>query len=317
VAQVKYYFSRPLILFLLALLTGVILPQGAEIGKALILPALTIILTITLLQMPRGFFRKPGPLLSPATWGNIMNYIVLGNFIIWSSIFLIREEGLWIGMVLIAAVPPAVSIISLSKSFRAEAVASYAGLAGAYAGALIIAPLIGIGFLKYIPLNYTGIILLVLELIVLPLALSRLAVDKDWDKIIEPYEEIINDWCFFIVYYTLVAGSRYLIIRRIPEIILIALIAVASTFFLGYAIEKISIFYRVPKEKITSLRLLGTLKNYGLAGGIALTVFNKVAALPALIFIICMFIYELWLKYKMKNINITVPAAETKEQSRV
>jgi bile acid:Na+ symporter, BASS family len=313
VAQIKYYFSRPIILFLLAILTGIIVPQGAEIGKALTLPALTIILTITLLRMPRGFFRHPGPLVSPAAWGNIMNYLILGNFIIWSSIFVIREEGLWIGMVIIAAVPPAVSIIPLSKLFRAEPAASYAGLAGAYVGALLIAPLIGIGFLKYIPLNYSGIILLVLELIVLPLAISKLAVDKDWDKIIEPYKGVITDWCYFIVFYALVASSRYLIFRRPRDVFFISVIAAASTFLLGYAIEKTGTFYRVPKEKITSLLLLGTLKNYGLAGGIALTVFNKEAALPAMVFIIFMFIYELWLKNKMKNINTIPPDEENKK----
>lgn len=312
-ARIKYYFSRPIILFLLALLTGIILPQGEEIGTALSLPALTIILTITLLQVPRGFFRHPGQFIAPAIWGNIMNYLILANFIIWSSIYLIRDENLWIGMVLIAAVPPAVSIMPLSKLFRAEPKTSFAGLAGAYLGAILIAPLIGIGFLKYIPLNYSGVILLVFELIVLPLALSRIAVDKDWDKIFEPYKEIINDWCFFIVFYALAASCRYLIFRRPLDVFFIALIAAASTFLLGYAIEKICAFYRVPKEKIISLLLLGTLKNYVLAGGIALYVFNKQAASPAIVFIFFMFIYELWLKYKMKTINTIQPGEETKK----
>lgn len=304
-AQIKFHFSRPITLFLLAILAGIILPQGAEIGTALTLPALTIILTITLLRMPRGFFRHPGPLLFPAIWGNIMNYFILGNFIIWTSIFLIREEGLWIGMVLIAAVPPAASIMSLSRLFQAEQKASFAGLAGAYVGALLIAPLIGIGFLKYIPLNYPSILLLILELIVLPLALSRIAVDKDWDKLFKPYKEIINDWCYFIIFYALVASCRYLILRRPSDIFFIALIAAASTFLLGYVIEKAGNFYQIPREKITSLLLLGTLKNYGLAGGIALAIFNKEAALPSVVFIIFMFIYELWLIHKMKKINST------------
>ncbi len=292
-------------------MTGWILPQGADIGSMLTLPALTIILTISLLRMPRGFFRKPGPLVYPAIWGNIMNYFILGNFIIWSSIFLIRDENLWVGMVLIAAVPPAVSILPLSKLFRAEIKASFAGLAGAYLGAIFIAPLIGIGFLKYIPWNYYGIILLVLELIVLPLILSRIAVDKDWDKILEPYKEIINDWCTFIIFYALYANSRYLIFRRPLDLLFIAVIAFASTFLLGYAIEKICVFYRVPPEKIISVLLLGTLKNYILAGGIALAVFNKQAAFPAIVFILFMFIYELGLKIKMKTINAIQPVEET------
>jgi BASS family bile acid:Na+ symporter len=312
VARIKYYFNRSIVLFFLALLAGIILPQGVEIGVALTLPALTIIMTITLLRMPRGFFRHPGKLIFPAIWGNIMNYFILGNFIIWSGIFLIREEGFWVGMVLIAAVPPAVSIMSLYKLFGADPKASFAGLAGAYLGSIFIAPLFGIGFLKYIPLNYSGIILLVLELIILPLVLSRIAIDKDWDKISEPYEGIISDWCFFIIFYALAASSRYLIFRRPLDVLFISIIAAASTFLLGYAIVKVGAFFRVPKDKITSLLLLGTLKNYGLAGGIALTVFNKEAALPAIIFIFFMSIYELWLKHKMKNIDAVSSGEESK-----
>lgn len=302
-AAIKYYFSRSSALFLLALLTGIIIPQGAAIGKALILPAFTVILTITLLRMPRGFFRHPAKLFFPALYGNITNYFILSNFIILSSIFLIRTEGFWIGLVLIAAVPPAVSIIPLSKLFQAEQSTAVAGMAGAYVGGILLAPLIGIGFLKYIPLNYSGIILLVVELIILPLVFSRLAIDKEWDSIIEPYEGMINDWCFFIVFYALVAAGISEIIQHPRDAFFIALIAFASTFLIGYAIEKTGSFYDISRDKITSLLLLGTLKNYGLAGGIALAVFNKEAALPAIIFTVIMFIYELWLKYRIKKIS--------------
>jgi bile acid:Na+ symporter, BASS family len=312
VSPIKYYFDRPIILFLLAGLTGIILPQGAKIGAALILPALTIILTVSLLRIPRGFFRHPGSLIWQALWGNIMNYIILGNFIIWSSVFLIRDENLWTGMVLIAAVPSAVSVIPLSLLFRAEPKISFGGLAGTYLGAILIAPLIGIGFLKYIPWNYYGIILLVLELIVLPFVFSRIVVDRNWDKIFMPYRDIINDWSFFIVFYALMANSRYLIFRQPLDLLFIAIIAVGSTFLLGYVIEKICVFHHIPQEKAISIILLATLKNYGLAGGIALIVFNKQAALPAIVFIFFMFIYELWLKNKMKAINTSSPGEEKK-----
>ena len=97
------YLYRSNVIFLLALICGIILPQGFPIGNVLILLALMVILTITLLRFPRGFFRHPGPLLSASIQGNVMNYLVLGNFIILSSIFLIHKQELWIGMVLIAA----------------------------------------------------------------------------------------------------------------------------------------------------------------------------------------------------------------------
>jgi len=61
---------------------------------------------------------------------------------------------------------------TLGNLLRADKTSVFTGLAGAYLGALLIIPLIGLGFFKYIHLNYWTIILLILELILLPLALS-------------------------------------------------------------------------------------------------------------------------------------------------
>ena len=101
----SYAFYRSNLIFLLALICGIILPQGFPSGKTLILPALMVIITITLLRFPRGFFRHPGSLLYSSIKSNVMNYLVLGNFIILAGIFLIHKQELWVGMVLIAAMP--------------------------------------------------------------------------------------------------------------------------------------------------------------------------------------------------------------------
>ena len=160
------------------MICGFILPQAYAVADALILPALTVILTITLLKIPRGFFRRPKTLLFASIQGNVMNYLLLGNFIILTGIFFILKQDLWIGMVLIAAMPPSVDIIPLGNLLRADKTSIFTGLAGAYLGALLIIPLIGLGFLKYIPLNYWNIILLIVELILLPLV----SPDSPWKK---------------------------------------------------------------------------------------------------------------------------------------
>lgn len=301
-ARIKFLFSRSHILFLLAVVIGILLPQAAEFASVLTLPALTVILTITLLRFPRGFFHRHKPPLSGAVWGNVMNYLIMGNLIIMASIFLIREEGFWVGMVLIAAAPPSTTIIQLGNILKIDKQTMFAGFAGAYLGAILIVPFIGLGFLKFIPLNYFGLILLIAELILLPLFLSRLAVDKDLDKLIENYKGHITDWCFFIIFYALVASTRYLVIHRPLDVVFMFVIAAMSTFLLGFIINLVGNYYGTPKEKISSLVFLGTMKNYGLAGAIALNIFNKQAALPALVFLVVMFIYTLWLKYKMGNI---------------
>jgi predicted Na+-dependent transporter len=186
----------------------------------------------------------------------------------------------------------------------------FSGMAGAYLGALLFIPLIGLGFLKFIPLNKSGLILLIAELILLPLILSRLVVDKDWDNLIENYKGHISDWCLFVIFYALASSARQMVIHRPVDILYIFIIAALSTFLLRFIINLIGSYFSVSKEKMASLVFLGTMKNYALAGAIALNVFNKQAAFPALVFSLVMFIYTIWLKYKMSD--AIIPDINTK-----
>lgn len=301
-ALLKSIFSSSNLIFILALVCGIIWPKGFPIGNALIFPALIIIITISLLRFPRGFFRKPGPLLYASVQGNVMNYLVLGNFIVLSSVFLIQKQELWIGMILIAAVPPPVAIISLGHLMHTDENSVFTNLAGAYLGALLFVPLMGLAFLKYIIPNYWNIMLIVLGLILLPLILSRLAVEKSWDKALEPYEDICMHYCSFIVFYTITAGSRSILMKWTTDLYIIAAIAFICAFLFPFVIRQIGLYFHSSENKINSFLLMGTMKDYGIAGGIALILFSQEVALPSLIFAIFSFIYINWFKYRMRHL---------------
>jgi len=49
---------------------------------------------------------------------------------------------------------------------------------------------------------------------------------------------------------------------------------------------------------MVSLLLLGTLKNQGIAGGLAITLFEKEAAIPSAIYSIFMIVYIMWLDWR-------------------
>ena len=70
------------------------------------------------------------------------------------------------------------------------------------------------------------------------------------------------------------------------------------TFLLGLAIERVGVLFPIDQKTLTSLILLGTLKNYGLAGGLALALFSKRTAVPATVSVVFMIIYIIWLGYK-------------------
>ena len=286
---VKIFASFPNLLFILAVVPGVYLPQALPVLSFLVVPALMIAQTLTLLRFPGGFFNEPRKLIPGALWGNLMNYLIFGNLIILGSIFLIQDEKLWIGLVLVAAVPPAVAVLPLGMKLKADRLLTLAGIAGTYAGAIILMPLIGIAFLKFIPVHYDKLLILFFTLVVLPLLLSRIAVDRNWDSRIMQHHGTISNVCFFIVFYALAASNSSLIREWPVEIILISVLAFSVIFLISLVLMLIGWFYKISPPKITSLMLLGTMKNYGLAGGVALFIFSHEAALPALIFSVFMF----------------------------
>lgn len=64
--------------------------------------------------------------------------------------------------------------------------------------------------------------------------------------------------------------------------------------------EKLGGLFRIDPKTLTSLVLLGTLKNYGLAGGLALVLFSKRTAIPATVLVIFMIVYIVWLEFKRR-----------------
>lgn len=297
-----FHAHRSNIIFVLALIFGVALPQCARIGSILILPALTIIITITLLRFPRGFFRNPGSLFYSSLRANMMNYFVLGNFIILTGVFLIHKQELWVGMVLVAAMPLSLEIIIMGNLLRIDQNYVFTSVAGTYLGALFIVPLLSLGFLKYMNLNYWEIIVMILCLIVLPLLFSRIAVDKDWDEIISRHDDMIMDYSSFVVFYAITANCKIFLLNWSADLLIMVVIAFMSTFLFYFIARRIGYYFQVPQEKINYYILPSTMKECGLAGGIALTVFSAEVAMPALIFAVFTYIYMNWLKFRFRHL---------------
>lgn len=110
----------------------------------------------------------------------------------------------------------------------------------------------------------------------------------------------ITNWSFSLITYTIVGLNQEMFLHRPLSLIPTALIVIASTFILGWLIEIVcKKFLRIPAETVTSLVLLGTLKNYGIAGGLALALFGKEVASPSTISAVFMIIYIIWLEWKL------------------
>jgi BASS family bile acid:Na+ symporter len=284
----------------MAIAAGLLFDPAAQWTKHLVLPTLALILTLAMTDISGKVYEYRRSPLIPALVGVFMSYVILGNFIVGLGAFLIHDERLWIGFIIMAAVPPAIAVVPLARLWGGSEIYAVIGTIGAYIGALIIIPVIASGLLDVHSIDMTRLIVVAAVLIFLPFLLYKIIMRRGLHAKIEPIKGILIKWCHFLILYTIVGLNRETIIGQPSSLYPVAAIALTSTFLLGFLIEWIGARLRISKEKLTSLRLLGTLKNYALAAGLALSLFSKDSALPAAVFMIFMMIYISWLDFKLR-----------------
>lgn len=292
--------SRNFIL-LLAAIFGLLLPQGSRWTENLILPALAVIMSLSTMGVSGNIFRSPRSLIAPGILGILMSYVVLAGFILGTSAVFIHEEDIWKGFIILAVVPPAVAIIPFTEQLNGNSKYSLIGTTAAYLAALFIMPLIVYEFLGSNSFDLARVPIIIALLIIIPLLISRILLWKRISERIEPIKGTITNWSFFIVFYTIVGLNHDIFVGQPLRLVPVAAIAIASTFLLGLTIDLAGRLFRIDPKITTSLVLLGTLKNYGLAGGLALALFGKQTALPATVSTIFMFIYIVWLGFKVRR----------------
>ena len=283
---------------LLALVLGVFLGHGAVWTRPFVLPVLALVMTLSTMAVSSQIFRSPRSLLVPALVGNLMSYLVLTGMLLGIAGLLIEDTSLWKGFVILAAVPPAIAVIPFSEFLKGNHSYALIGTMGAYLGGLILMPLIALFFIGTSFIDPLKILVVMIELIVIPLVLSRILLWTRADRWIEGIKGTLTNWSFFVVTYTIVGLNRDLILNDPLSLLPVAVIAVASTFLLGYLVELAGKVLKIDPKITITLVLLATLKNYGLAGGVALMIFDKQTAVPATVSTIFMIVYIAWLSVK-------------------
>jgi bile acid:Na+ symporter, BASS family len=294
-------------IFTLSIVLGLAFPQLAGLTEPLTLPVLALIMMLATLNVPGNIFRNPRSLIIPSLGGILMSYLVQGGVTLALSALLIHQENLRIGFILIAAVPPAIAVIPFTVILYGNVPYSLTGTIAAYLAALLLVPLL---FLLLLKGGFGGpwhIITIMFLLIGFPLIASRIAIRFGFHARIAACRGLLIDWGFFIVLYTIIGLNRDLILGEPSTIVPVAFIIFAGTFMLGFLIEKTGSLLQVDRKTIISLVLLGTMKNQGIAGGLALSLFSRDAALPAAVSTIIMILYFIWLDVRRNRKRIAAP----------
>lgn len=282
-------------LFVMAIVLGITLGRVARWTQPLTLPALAVAMTVSTTQVASSAFRPLRKLVRPMLLSVFLNYLVLSTVILILARWLVPERELWIGFVLSAAAPPGVAVIPFSYILGGDTAFALIGTVGAYVAALVITPamallLVGESFGQPVRL-----VIVLLELVVLPLVLSRLLLASRLKGPVERWRGKIVNWAFFLVVFTIIGLNQDVFLREPQLVVLISIITVARSFGLAFVLERLLKRLQVDRAARVSYVLMGTLKNGGFAAGTALALFGQRASVPAGVAAAIAVPYLLWL----------------------
>jgi BASS family bile acid:Na+ symporter len=281
---------------------GLLVNQGAFWVRPLLLPALATAMTLTTINITNHelFSIKKTP--RPVLISLLLNNVVMSGTMLLLTSWLINDDAISKGFIVVAAMPPATSVVPFSHTLGGDVVFSLIGVAGLYLIALGLTPGMMIVLLGADFLNPMRLLLTLVYLIVIPLIISRLLILKGLQKNVSKWQSKAITWCYFTTVYTIVGLNRQIFFEQ-PDILLYALIiAISVTFILGQAIYFISRKLHRDHANSISFSVMGTRKNTGLASAIALTFLGQRASFPAAICTLVQISYFVWqgLYYKKR-----------------
>jgi len=227
--------------------------------------------------------------------------VVLGGVILFIAWWLIDDRELWTGFVVLAAVPPAVAVTPFSYILKGNTFFSLIGMVAAYLAALVLTPLIMVIFIGVSFLDPVKLTLMLVQLILVPLIVSRLLRLTRWVRHIETWRGTILNWSFFLVVFTIIGLNQQVLFEQLDVVLRIAIVAIVFTFVLGHIVRFIARIMHVSRETTVSLMLMGTQKNFALASAIALNLFSERASIPSAISIVFAIFYIVWLGFYLKR----------------
>ena len=264
----------------------------------LVIPALAFVMVLSTIGVDGSLFRTPSRWLNPALVGLFMNYILLGGLIVALSSLLPLKEDFRTGYIILAAVPPAVGVIPFTSILDGDVEFSLIATLACYFGAFLFTPLIFSVFLGQSFDYQLGLFITLIQLILVPLIISRIVRYINWAQRIEPVRGLLTNWSFFIVVYTIVGVNRQVFFSDPMSLLPAAVLTVTTSYLLGYVIEKAGHRMRFDVKKVTSMLLLGTSKNAGFAAGLALSLFGRQTAIPITVQTVLMLSYIVFLDLK-------------------
>ena len=271
---------------MLSIVLGLAAGQGAVWTKPLLLPALAVSMTLSTISITNRDLAsiRSTPRLIPMAL--LLNYVVLGGIMLLMARWLIVDPDIRLGFLVIAAMPPAISVVPFSYILGGNTVFALLGTTGLYLAALGLTPVIMLLLLGADFLNPVEVLLILVQLIVIPLAVSRILLFKGLAQSIDKWRDTAINWCIFIVTFTIIGLNREVFFGQLDVLLKVVIIAAAVTFGIGHATHYIARKLHTDDPTSISWMIMSTRKNTGLASVVAIAFLSERAAFPAAVCVI-------------------------------
>jgi len=290
-------------ILLLAIVLGLTSGIGASRMEAAVTPLLGLIMTLSVIDISAGTFLNFRKILPATLIGQVLNYGALSGTIIGLSYLLIDDESVHTGLVLVAAVPPAIAVIPFTTHLKGNTVLSLVSVITGYLAALAITPLICIAVLGTSFIEPSRLLVTLAELILAPIILSQVLRRTPAAPTLMKWRGTLVNWGFFGVIYTLISLNRDQILHDPGSLLGILAIAFVCTFVLSEVINLGFKLARFDRADRISFLLIGTRKTYGLAGAIALAFFDARAGIPPAAMSAVAIVHFVWLTWRVRRLK--------------
>lgn len=289
-------------LLIMALVLGLAIGKPwASLVQPTVLPLLALVMVISALSISRREFTSVERVSRVVLFSLLINYVLLGGLILLLATWFITDYEIWVGFVALAFVPPATAVVPFSYALGGDVSFSLIGMTGAYLAALIIMP-VGLAYLLGSQIFDPLSLLLVLgELIVIPIIVSRALVYLGVSRYIERYRGAIINWALSIITFSIIGVNRQAFISDFDVLIKTSIIAFSTTFLLAHLLEVGARALHAKHETTVSIMMMGTTKNWSMAGGLLLAFYSERSAIPPSIFVFFAVFMIVWLEYYFRK----------------
>ncbi len=289
------------LIFLIAFLSGLFLGNYASSLKGFILPALIFIMSLSTTQVTlaelshfRRYLRDIGMVF-------LINYLFLSGIILLANHLWIEDQDLYVGFVVMAAIPSAIAVLPFTYLLKGEMMVSLIGSASLYLLALGMAPLISFHLLEIGTIEPIKVISSLIQLILIPFVISRVLLKwKTYHSMKEHFSPLVT-LAFGFIIFIVIGINRSVFLGQFDLLLQLSGIALLRTFGTGHLVHLASKMAGVDRKRRMSYVLFGSFKNLGLAAAISLVLFNERAAIPSAVAIPFEILFFIWFNYYQKR----------------